>query len=197
MDKDEISDTQRWALNLDMKSTLGGFAVAGFAIIFRHAPALIGYFNPMFKWILKTPAPAGPNALLTTRGRISGRLNSTPVALLDLGDRCFVQAASATAGWARNLRTTGICLITQRGKRRRFRATELAPEEGGKFAHELLAAFPRNALVARVVGPKDRPPIGVLHYFRIRVDDDVDAYVSSARRQPIFALLDDSADSRR
>ena len=180
-----------------MKSTLGGLAVAGFAIIYRHAPAMIRYFNPVFKWILNTPAPAGPNVLLTTRGRISGRLNSTPVAFLDVGDRCFVQAASVTAGWARNLRATGICLITQRGKRRRFRATELLPEEAGKFAHDLLAAFPRNALVAHVVGPRVRPPIGVLHYFRIRVDDDVEAYVSSARRQPIFALLRDSADRRR
>jgi hypothetical protein len=80
-----------------MKSTLGGLAVAGFAIIFRHAPAMIRYFNPIFKWILRTPAPAGPNVLLTTRGRISGRLNSTPVALLDLGDRCYVQAARQQA----------------------------------------------------------------------------------------------------
>lgn len=176
-----------------MKSALGGLAVAGFAIIFRHAPAMIRYFNPVFKWILKTRAPAGPNVLLSTRGRTRGRLNSTPVAFLDLGDRCFVQAASVTAGWAGNLRATGTCLVTQRGKRRRFRATELSPEEGGKFAHDLLAALPRSALVARVVGPDDRPPIGVLHYFGIRVDDEVDAYVRSARRQPIFALLDDSA----
>jgi hypothetical protein len=40
-----------------------------------------------------------------------------------------------------------------------------------------------------VVGPTTRPPVGVLHYFGVRVDETVDEYIADARRHPVFELL--------
>lgn len=39
-----------------------------------------------------------------------------------------------------------------------------------------------------VVGPTTRPPIGILHAFRLRVDTTLAEYVAYARRHPVFEL---------
>ena len=54
---------------------------------------------------------------------------------------------------------------------------------------EALAPYQRSRLLRAVVGPTTRPPIGVLHYFGVRVDDAVDESVADARRRPVFELL--------
>jgi hypothetical protein len=64
----------------------------------------------------------------------------------------------------------------------------LLPSLPPKCSHDLLASFPRSQLVRRVTGPVDRPPVAVLHYFRIRVDDTIDDYMGTVRRQPVFGL---------
>ena len=43
-------------------------------------------------------------------------------------------------------------------------------------------------LIRAVVGPIERPPVAVLHYFRLRVDETLDDYIAVARRQPLFEL---------
>jgi hypothetical protein len=42
---------------------------------------------------------------------------------------------------------------------------------------------------AGVLPPPTRPPIGILHYFGVRVDQTVDEYVADAFRHPVFDLL--------
>jgi hypothetical protein len=42
--------------------------------------------------------------------------------------------------------------------------------------------------VRAVVGSAVRPPVGVLRYLRLRVDDKLDDYIAVARRQPVFEL---------
>jgi len=54
---------------------------------------------------------------------------------------------------------------------------------------EALAPHKRSRLLRAVVGPTTRPPIGILHYFGVRVDETVDEYVAHTRRHPLFELL--------
>jgi deazaflavin-dependent oxidoreductase (nitroreductase family) len=167
---------------------LGALVVATFAVAFTRAPWLIRLFNPVMRWLLVTPLPAGPNALLTVRGRRSGRLRTSPVAFLDLGDRGLLQAASAEVQWVRNLRASREAVIRRGGEAEKFEATELAPESAGHVLRELLAPFPRSRLIRAIVGPVNRPPVAVLHYFRLRIDDALTEYIAEARRQPVFEL---------
>lgn len=171
-----------------MTQRLGALVVATFAVAFTRAPWLIRLFNPVMGRLLVTPLPAGPNALLTVRGRRTGRPRTSPVAFLDLGDRALVQAASAEVEWVRNLRASGEAVIRRGGKSEKFEATELAPESAGHVLRELLAPFPRSRLIRAIVGPVNRPPVAVLHYFRLRIDDALTEYIAEARRQPVFEL---------
>jgi deazaflavin-dependent oxidoreductase (nitroreductase family) len=167
---------------------LGGLVVATFAVAFARAPWLIRVLNPVMRRLLVTRLPAGPNVLLTVRGRRSGLPHTTPVAFLDLGERCLLQASSDEVDWVRNLRASGAAVISRGGREERFEAAELAPEAAGHVQRELLAPFPRSRLIRAVVGPVDRPPVAVLHYFRVRVDDALDEYIAVASRQPLFEL---------
>ncbi len=167
---------------------VGALVVATFALAFTRTPWLIRLLNPVMRRQLMLPSDPGPNALLTVRGRRSGLPRTCPVAFLDLGEQSLLQAASAEVGWVRNLRASREAVIGRRGKSEKFEATELAPEAAGPLLRELLAPFPRSRLVRAVVGPVDRPPVPVLHYFRIRVDDALSDYIATARRHPVFVL---------
>jgi deazaflavin-dependent oxidoreductase (nitroreductase family) len=173
---------------VSVSQRLGAIVVAMFAIVFTRVPGVIRVFNPVMMRLLVTPLPAGPNALLTVNGRTSGRPRTAPVAFLDLGRRALLQAASADVNWVRNLRASGEAVIRRGSRSEKFTATELAPESAGQIVHDLLAPFPRSRLIRAIVGPVNRPPVAVLHYFRVRVDDALADYVDSARRQPVFEL---------
>ena len=173
---------------MSLTQRLGVLVVAIFAIAFTRMPWLIQFLNPVMRRLLQTPLPAGPNALLTVRGRRSGRLRSSPVAFLDLGERGLLQAASAEVDWVSNLRASREAVITRKGESKTYEATELAPDAAGRLLCKPLAPFPKSRLIRAVVGPMDRPPVAVLHYFRLRVDDNLDDYVALGRRQPVFEL---------
>jgi deazaflavin-dependent oxidoreductase (nitroreductase family) len=166
---------------------LGELVVAAFAIAFTRTPAVIRLLNPAMRLLLATPLPAGPNVLLIVRGRRSGRLRSSPVAFLDLGEAGYLQAASNDVDWVQNLRLAHEAVIRRGATVRRFQATEMAPEAAGQVLHGVLAPFPRSGLIRAAAG-EDRPPAGVLHYFRLRVDNDPADYISVAERQPVFEL---------
>jgi deazaflavin-dependent oxidoreductase (nitroreductase family) len=174
---------------------LGALVVVAFALAFTRAPLLIRLFNPVMRWLLVTPLPVGPNALLTVRGRRTGRPRSSPVAFLDFGEMGLVQAASNDVNWVRNLRASREAVISRGGVSKTFDATELAPETAGHVLHDLLAPFPRSRLIGAVAG-EDRPPVAVLHYFRLRVDNALADYIRVARRQPVFELRRTSAPHR-
>lgn len=173
---------------MSVAQRLGAVVVALFAVAFTRAPWLIRLLDPAMKRTLGSGSPAGPNALLTVNGRRTGRPRSTVVACLDQGERGLLQAAAADVNWVRNLRVSAEAMITRNGQSQKLHATELTPEAAGRVLHELLSPFPRSRLVRAVVGPEDRPPVAVLHYFRIRVDDAVGDYIRVARRQPVFEL---------
>jgi hypothetical protein len=88
---------------------------------------------------------------------------------LDLIERCLLQAASAEVERVGNLRVSAEAVITRGGESEQFEVTELPPETAGHVLRELLAPFPRSRRIRAVVGPVDRPPVAVLHYFRLRV----------------------------
>jgi hypothetical protein len=74
------------------------------------------------------------------------------------------------------------------GRAETFKATELDPENAGRLVRDLLAPFPKSRLIRAIVGSVERPPVPVLRYFKLRVDDTLDEYIALARRQPLFEL---------
>ncbi|MGZ6294038.1 MAG: nitroreductase family deazaflavin-dependent oxidoreductase [Candidatus Limnocylindrales bacterium] len=172
-----------------MRHAISAVVVSLFAILFLHGAWAIRLLNPVFSRYLSVGLPGGPNVLLTVTGRSSGQSRATPVAMLQLGDRRFVEAAFGEVNWVRNLRASGQAVVTKGRHSDVVDAVELAPEVAGALMREALAPFERSRLLRAVVGPTTRPPIGILHYFGVRVDGTVGEYVAHARRHPVFELL--------
>jgi deazaflavin-dependent oxidoreductase (nitroreductase family) len=172
-----------------MRHAISAVVVSMFAVVFLHGAWALRLLNPMFIRYLRVGLPGGPNVLFTVRGRSSGRPRAAPVAMLQLGDRRFVQAAFGEVNWVRNFRAAGQAVVTKGRHSDIVDVVELAPETAGTIMHGALARYQRSRLLRAVVGPATRPPVGVLHYFGVRVDDTVDEYVAGARGHPVFELL--------
>jgi deazaflavin-dependent oxidoreductase (nitroreductase family) len=172
-----------------MRHAISAVVVTLFAMMFMHGAWALRLVNPVFGRYLGLGLPGGPNALLTVRGRVSGRSYRTPVAMMEFHDRRFVQAAFGEVAWARNLRAAGQARITKGRHSAVVDAVELVPETAGAIMREALSPYRSSRLLRAVVGPTTRPPIGVLHYFGVRVDESLDDYVTEARRHPVFELF--------
>jgi deazaflavin-dependent oxidoreductase (nitroreductase family) len=172
-----------------VRHSISALVVTLFALVFLHGGWLIRLLNPVFSRYLDLGLPGGPNVLLTVRGRSSGRRRSTPVALLEFDGRRFAQAPYGVVSWVRNLRAARQAVVRQGRHAEPVVAVELAPETAGAIMHAALAPYRLSSLLRAVVGPTTRPPIGVLHYFGVRVDETLNQYVADARRHPVFELL--------
>jgi deazaflavin-dependent oxidoreductase (nitroreductase family) len=155
----------------------------------RLAARFLRLVNPLARRMISAGMPTGaPNILLTVRGRRSGRPRTVPVGVLELEGRRFVQSAYGQSGWASNLRAAGEATIFDHGRRLPVQAVELPPDEAGAILRRALQPFRRSRLLRALLGPRARPPIGVLWRYRIRIDETLDEYVADARRHPLFEL---------
>lgn len=154
----------------------------------RVAGPLFRGIGPLVRLVLRSGLPAEPNVLLTVRGRVTGRPHSTPVAMWELGDRRFVQASFGEVNWVRNLRASGEASIRRGSWSQAVHATELASAEAGRLMHDALAGFRLRRLFRILLGPTVRPPVAILHRYRLRVDEGLEDYVAEARRHPLFEL---------
>ncbi len=160
----------------------------------RAAVPLFRAIGPLVRLMLRRGVAAGPNVLLTVRGRVTGKAYETPVAMWELGDRRFVQASFGEVNWVRNLRASGDAVIRRGRWSEVVQATELSSDEAGQLMHDALASFRRLAPLRVALGPTVRPPVAILHRYRFRVDDRVEDYIAEARRHPLFEL---GAEARR
>lgn len=109
--------------------------------------------------------------LLTVRGRKSGKVYSTPVALVERGGKRYLVAPYGEMNWVRNARAAGSVTLT-RGKRSETLAmTQVSAEESAPVLKEYLA-----------LEPITRP------YFDARPDSPLEAFVAEAARHPVFLL---------
>src|SRR2546428_5520078 len=52
-----------------------------------RAPFIVPLLNPIVRRLMGVGVPLGPNALLSVRGRKTGQLRTTPIAVVDIGGR--------------------------------------------------------------------------------------------------------------
>lgn len=149
--------------------------------------ALFRAFGPLIRRAIRRGV-AGPNVLVTVRGRRSGRPRTTPVAMLELGDARYLQASFGDVAWVRNLRAAGEARVARGRWSEMCAATELPPEVAGPLMRTALAPFHRSRLVGALLGPTLRPPVAILYRYRLRIDDTPDEYLAEARRHPLFEL---------
>jgi deazaflavin-dependent oxidoreductase (nitroreductase family) len=130
--------------------------------------------------MLRVGIPAGPNVLLTVRGRSSGLPRTAPVAVAELDGRRWVIGAYGDVQWVRNLRAAGQADIRVHGRIEHVRALELAPAAAAAFYAETL---PRFVATLPWYG---RLFIGIL--FRLAAPEVFRDPARAARTRPVFEL---------
>lgn len=141
-----------------------------------HVPGFVGAFNSIVKRLARAGIPIGPNALLTVRGRKTGEARTTPVAVVAIGGRRWVQSPFGDVNWVRNLRAVGEGTLT-RGKREEpIQAVELRGDEAERFYREILGPYIRGNRLRRLMA-------GMLGLTEVLGDP-----VGAASRHPVFEL---------
>ena len=69
--------------------------------------------------------------ILAVRGRRSGKMRRTPINVLHIDGAHYLTSPRGETGWSRNLRVSGDCELKIKGAARRFRASEVPPNERG------------------------------------------------------------------
>jgi deazaflavin-dependent oxidoreductase (nitroreductase family) len=144
----------------------------------QRTPAYLRAANPVMRRMIGSGLPPGVNALLTVRGRKSGQLRTTPVAVIKLGGRRWIIGAFGEVDWVRNLRAAQEATLTAAGSKERFRATELSKREAETFFGEVLKSYFRQ------FPPVVRSIMPVV----LGVRDAVRNPHSGAERHPVFEI---------
>src|SRR5919204_5097083 len=139
-----------------------------------QVPLYVRIVNPILLPLLRLGLRRRPMALLTVRGRRSGRPRATPVGLLELDGHRYLFSAFGEVNWVRNLRAAGAATIGLGRQRETLRAAELTAEEAGRVVRSILKTPPYGSVV--------RP------YFPVSNDAPLTEFVHEARHHPVFEL---------
>ena len=141
------------------------------------APGFVGFFNPLARRFLKVGPLLGPNALITIRGRKTGRPRTTPIALVEIGGKRWVIGTFGETNWVRNLRAAGAATISVGKRHEDVRARELSVEEGARFFRDVITPFVRSLRIGGLL-------LALLDARQIVDDPD-----AAARVRPVFELI--------
>jgi deazaflavin-dependent oxidoreductase (nitroreductase family) len=140
------------------------------------APGFVGLFNPIARRLLKAGPLLGPNALITIRGRKSGVLRTTPIALVEIDGKRWVIGTFGETNWVQNLRTAGKATLTVGRKSEEVEATELSRTEGAAFFRDVIGPYVR------------RMPIGGLLLSILGAKEIIEDPEGAAEKRPVFEL---------
>lgn len=105
------------------------------------APRWVRAPGPIFNAFLKLGLPAGPNHLVTIRGRKTGTPRTLPIAVTEFDGHRYLIGAYGDVQWVRNLRAAGEATIRLHGRDVPVTAHELDPAEALTFFGTTLPAY--------------------------------------------------------
>jgi deazaflavin-dependent oxidoreductase (nitroreductase family) len=114
----------------------------------------------------------GPRThLLTVPGRSSGKLWSTPVSIVRMGDERWLVAPYGERNWVKNARAAGWVELRRGRRRERLAVRELEPEA----AVPALREYYRLGRVTR-------------QFFDVSLESSEEEWLAEAPRHPVFVL---------
>ena len=144
------------------------------ALTFRMTPMMrIG--TTLLKVLLWTGVPIGALALLSVRGRKSGKIYTTPVALVQQGNEQRLVAAFGEVNWVRNLRAAGSAHLIQGRRTQAIEVVELEKREAAPILQQFLQRYQRVPFI---------PP-----YFSVTPTSSLAAFEREAIHHPVFRIV--------
>jgi deazaflavin-dependent oxidoreductase (nitroreductase family) len=125
--------------------------------------------------LLRAGVPLGSLALFSVRGRKSGKMSTTPVALVEQNGTRFLVAAFGEVNWVRNLRAAGSAQLTSRRRTEAIRVVELEVRE----AAPILKLFLLKYSVVPFIPP----------YFDVTPRSSLADFEREATQHPVFRLV--------
>ena len=141
-----------------------------------HVPLYVRIVNPILLPLLRLGLRRRPMALLTVRGRRSGRPRATPVGLLEVDGHRYLFSAFGEVDWVRNLRAAGEGALTRGRRQQPVDAVELRGDEAVTFYQDILAPYLRRQRFSKTMA-------GMLG-----LGDVLDDPAGAAARHPVFEL---------
>jgi deazaflavin-dependent oxidoreductase (nitroreductase family) len=145
--------------------------------VFQPPSATERIFNRAFGLLVGLGLGLRHNYLLRVPGRKTGRTQSTPVNVLELGGRRWLVAGRGRTQWVRNAEVAGEVLLTKGRTRRRCRIRPVPDAEKPAILSAYLQRF----------------RLTVQRYFPVRAGSAPEAFTELARHYPVFELLSPDA----
>lgn len=109
--------------------------------------------------------------MLTTRGRTTGVLRSSPVTIVERDGRRWLVAPYGPVSWVLNARAAGRVTLRRRRQTLAYAIREVTAEEAGPVLKQYIG-------IAKVTRP----------YFQATPDASVAEFIAEADRHPVFEL---------
>ena len=114
----------------------------------------------------------GPAHLLTTRGRMTGQLRTTPVILVMQGQQRWLVAPYGAVPWVLNARAAGQVRLRRGPDRHDYTLRQLPAAQAGPILQRYIR-----------IAPATRP------YFQASKDSPIADFIAEADRHPVFELI--------
>jgi len=125
--------------------------------------------------LLRLGLPVGPSALLSVRGRKSGKIYTIPIALVENNGIRFLVAAIGEVNWVRNLRVAGSAQLTRGRRTEAIGVVELGTRE----AAPILKQFLRESQRVSFIKP----------YFHVTPQSSLADFEQEALYHPVFRIV--------
>jgi deazaflavin-dependent oxidoreductase (nitroreductase family) len=130
----------------------------------------------MLRFMLNIGLPMGSLQLLTHRGRKSGKLYTTPVALVQKDGKRWLVAAFGEVNWVKNIRTAGSAQLGSGKHAETVQFVELNASEAAPVLQQFLKSYRFVPFI---------PP-----YFEVTPESSLAEFEHEAIHHPVFRVVE-------
>jgi deazaflavin-dependent oxidoreductase (nitroreductase family) len=148
--------------------------------------AFVRINNSIISSLLILGISMGSFALLTVRGRKSGRPIETPIAIFVQEGKSYLIASYGIVNWVRNLRAAGgEATLTRNRRTEKIHAIELEPVAAAPIIRVAVRSGPPGIPSAIFRGYRS---LFVLPYLNVTVDSSLEEFEREVLTHPVFLL---------
>ena len=137
--------------------------------------------NAMTSFFLRLGVNMGNMALLTVRGRKSGKPITNPIVIVVQDGKRYLFSPFGIVNWVRNLRAAGKATLSWGRRHETVTVTELTPEQAAPVIKSLLGSAPKM----------------IRDYFEVTPESSLQEFIRDAPNHAVFAVHPASSTPQR
>lgn len=158
------------------------------AIHRRSIPFFVPILNPLMALFVRLGVDLGPKmALITVRGRRSGRPFTTPITLFEANGRRYLFGTFGNTSWVRNARAAGELTLTRGRRHENVAVVPLSHDDAAAVLRDCLTRYARNPMMAPMLRT----------FYGIGGDIAAVDFGEIALQHPGFAVVGKESDDER